>query len=71
VNVRIHDWCGRLDDPTGERCPCAANRTTAFEVQARHRRAVTVARARGWAGNAGDRTRPRVIGENFGRRRAA
>lgn len=24
VNVEIHDWCGRLDDSEGERCPCRA-----------------------------------------------
>jgi hypothetical protein len=71
MTARIHEWCGRLDDPASERCPCAASRTTVSEVQARHRKAVRGARARDWAGNAGDITRPRVIGEHFGKRRAA
>jgi hypothetical protein len=69
--ILIHEWCGRLDDEDGLRCPCNANTITVFEVQARHRKAVRTAQAHDWAGNAGDRTRPRVIGEHFGRRRAA
>ena len=71
MTARIHEWCGRLDDPAGERCPCAANRTTVFEVEARLRAAIHVAKAKGWAGNAAHHPKPRVIGEHFGRRRAA
>lgn len=78
MTARICWWCGQLDDlrphpRTGapQRCPCNANTVTPFDVEVRHRKAVRAARARDWAGNAGDRTRPRVIGANFGRRRAA
>lgn len=71
MTALIHTWCGRLDDEDGLRCPCNANRTTVFEVQARHRKAVRAARARDWAGNAGNHPTRRVIAEHFGRRRAA
>lgn len=67
----IHDWCGRLDDPAGLRCPCKANTVTAFEVEVRVRKAIRTAHARGWVDNASDHPPRKVIGEHFGKRTAA
>lgn len=66
----IHDWCGRLDDPAGLRCPCKANRTTESEAVSTAK-AIRRAKARGWVGNASNHPPRKVIGEHFGRRRAA
>jgi hypothetical protein len=64
--------CGFLNDIARlEPCPCVAKADRGLEVQRRHREAVALAKASGWAGNAGSHPRPRVIGEHFGRRRAA
>lgn len=64
--------CGNLNDPAlGNPCPCVLMAGTGLDVQRRHRESVTRAKNRDWAGNAGNHTCPRVIGEHFGRRRAA
>lgn len=68
--IVVHDWCGRVDDPTGDRCPCKANRTTESEAVSTAK-AIRRAKASGWAGNATNHPKPRVIGEHFGRSRAA
>jgi hypothetical protein len=68
----ICQHCGNLNDIARlEPCPCVANAGRGLEVQRRHRESVRLAKQHDWAGNAADRTRPRVIGEHFGRRRAA
>ena len=44
--ARIHEWCGRLDDPARDLpCPCRANRSTRLKVELRHRDAVKRAQA--------------------------
>lgn len=68
--IAIHEWCGRVDDPTGDRCPCKANRTTESEAVSTAK-AIRRAKASGWAGNAADRPPRKVIGEHFGKRTAA
>jgi hypothetical protein len=63
--------CDRCNWLVGDGCTCSWDGDAWRAVQRRHREAVHRAKARDWAGNAGNRTPPRVIGEHFGRRRAA
>jgi hypothetical protein len=63
--------CDRCNWLIGDGCTCRWAANAWLDVERRHREAVARAKTRDWAGNAGDRTRPRVIGAHFGRRRAA